>query len=425
MIEELLDSAFGSVASLWWFILPVAAAAIFREWWLVDITPEYISPIQWILLEIKVPRENLKSAKAMEYVFASIYGTHSGGIKRKDRYFKGKVEDWMSFEIVGEASGVHFYVRLPASYRKLFETAFFSQYPEAEIEVVPDYVNKLPQILPNEKYDIFGTDFVLAKEDAYPIKTYPSFEANLEEEMIDPIAAIVESVANLKADEMLLLQLLARPAGDDWVKKGKEEVDKLSGRKKEEKKNRVGSISEFLKNFIAAPVKVPEWGASKEEKTEAPRFTPGQQDALKAVENKLSKLGFEAILRVIYIDNRDAFTSDNVSAAFGAIRQFSTHNLNALKPNFKTMTAATLVGIIFRKERLEKRKRFLYWHYLHRDMPQPVPIRFGLQLKTAVLSVEELATVYHLPTTAVTPARVRALEARKGEAPINLPVIEE
>lgn len=425
MIEELWESAIEAIVSLWWLILPLAAAAILREWWLTSITREYIARINWILLEIKIPRENLKSAKAMEHVFASLHATYSHGIKRKDRYFKGKVEDWMSFEVVGDASGAHFYVRIPVDYRKLFETAFFSQYPEAEIDEVTDYAVDLPMILPNEKYDLFGVDFGLAKEDAYPIKTYSFFEASLEEETIDPIAVIVETVASLKSDEMILLQLLARPTGGDWAKKGKEEVEKLSGRKKEEKKNVVGSISEFLKNFMVAPVKVPEWGAPKEEKAEMPRFTPGQQDALKAVEGKLSKLGFETILRFIYIDSRDAFTDENVSAVMGAINQFSTQNLNSFKPNRKTLTKPRAVGKVFRKERLEKRKRFLYWHYLRRDMPQPVPLKYGLQLKAPILSAEELATVYHLPTTAVTPARIRALEARKGEAPVNLPLIEE
>ncbi|MBI2011011.1 MAG: hypothetical protein HYS89_02150 [Candidatus Colwellbacteria bacterium] len=431
MIEEIFESGIESVLSFWWFIIPVTIAVIFREWWLTDITRAYIRSIKWVLLEIKIPRENLKSAKAMEQVFANLYQiTYPPG--RKDRYTKGKVENWMSFEMVGEASGVRFFVRAPAEFRKLVEASFFSQYPEAELEEVPDYINEIAPNLPNEKLQLFGTDLILAREDAYPIKTYPTFEASTEEELVDPIGVIIEAVANLRGDERLLSQLLIRPVSDDWVKKGKEVVDKVSGRKKEEKKDRFGSTSQFLKNFMVALVKEPEWGAGGDKPAEPPpRTTPGEQDALKAVENKLSKLGFEALWRMVYIDNRDAFTGENVDAFFGATRHFNTYNLNSIKPNFLTMTSAYFIAKPFRitkkmrQVRLERRRKFIWLHYVNRDIPQPVPLRFGLELKTSVFNTEELATLFHVPTTAVTPARVRALEARKGEAPINLPVIEE
>jgi len=67
----------------------------------------------------------------------------------------------------------------------------------------------------------------------------------------------------------------------------------------------------------------------------------------------------------------------------------------------------------------------LYQYYLYRDIAQPKPFRFGLKLKTSVLSAEELATVYHPPLATVTAAKLRVLETRKGEPPVNLPLVEE
>ena len=67
--------------------------------------------------------------------------------------------------------------------RNLVENAIFSQYPDAELHEVEDYTKRLPQVLPNAEYDLFGADFTLQKEDAYPIRTYIDLEdINVKEE---------------------------------------------------------------------------------------------------------------------------------------------------------------------------------------------------------------------------------------------------
>lgn len=49
---------------------------------------------------------------------------------------------------------------------------------------------------------------------------------------------------------------------------------------------------------------------------------------------------------------------------------------------------------------------------------------FSLYLKTSVFSVEELATLYHPPITYVGAPNLEPLEAKKGSAPSNLPIVE-
>lgn len=420
MVETLLG--------LWWLPIPVAIVIVFRGWWLSSKINQYINSIQWVILEIRIPKDNLKSIKSMEQVFASLHGTYSQGIKRRDRWLNGKVEDWISLEIAGFAHSIHFYIRTPTKYRKLVETAFFSQYPDAEIEEVGDYTALMPRDIPNNNFDIWGTDYVLARDDAYPIKTYPNFEQILqfEELGIDPLATVIEVISNLKNNELIWLQLLVRPIGSELTAAAKRTVDELAGKSAGGKKIfDTGNITEFLGNLSKAPVIHPEWSGSPATPSAPERLTPGKQDTIKAVEGKMSKLAFEATWRFIYIDKKDEFTGENVTAVVGAINQFAALNLNAFKPNMKTITIPAKVGFFNKRERLVRRKKLLFQHYLFRDIAQPPPFRFGLRLKTSILNVEELATIYHPPLAMVSAAKLRVLETRKGEPPVNLPLVEE
>ena len=369
----------------------------------------------------------------MEQVFASLHGTYSQGIKRRERWLEGKVEDWISLEIAGFAQGVHFYIRTPKKYRKLVEAAFFSQYPDAEIEEPEDYIAILPRDLPNNEFDIWGTDYVLARDDAYPIKTYPNFEFQYdrpgetrEAKSIDPLATVTEVISSLKNDELVWLQLLVRPISPEWVAIAKGTGDELAGKGGKKGKGIIESSVEFTGNLMKAPIIHPEWLEGSSTPSVPDRLTPGKQDTLKAVEGKMSKLAFDATLRFIYIDKKSEFTGENVTAVAGAINQFATLNLNAFKPNMKTITIITKVSRLFnRKVNLLRRKKLLYEHYLYRDIAQPRPFRFGLKLKTSILNVEELATVYHPPLATVSGGKLGVLETRKGEPPVNLPLVEE
>ena len=107
------------LSGLWWLPILTALIIVFRGWWLSSKISQYINSIEWVLLEIRIPKDNLKSIKSMEQVFASLHGTYSQGIKRRERWFQGKVQDWMSLEIASFAQGVHFFIRTQTKYRKL------------------------------------------------------------------------------------------------------------------------------------------------------------------------------------------------------------------------------------------------------------------------------------------------------------------
>lgn len=406
------------------FLLPLLAIALIKREILLRKHDQWLASIEWVMLEIKLPLENIKTPKAMEQVFASMYGMFSFGISFKDKWLKGRIEQWMTFELVGFASRMHFIVRLPKPFRRLFETSLYSQYPGAELEEIEDYVHRFGKELPNDEYDLFGVDLGLLKDDPYPLKTYYDFEAVDEDKRIDPIATIAEIMANLKSDEMVWIQILIRPTGADWKKKAADIVLKVTGRNAPPKpKSGMQGVGEFMGNLVNAPLEQPTWSTEKKPEAAPPKpLTPGEQELLTGVEGKVGKIGFDTIVRFMYLDKKTAFTDSNVWAVMGAIRQFNGQN--EFLPNKMTLTTPKATGLFFRNYRLLGRKRKLFKAYCERAMPVE-PRRFGtLRLKTSVLTVDELATLFHPPIASVAARTIRYVGAKKSGPPSDLPILE-
>jgi hypothetical protein len=398
----------------WWIIIPFLSFYVFLDAWLEYRRGQFVKSIKWQLLEIKVPKDILKTPKAMEQIFAAAQATYSG-IGFWDKYFKGKLQNWMSFELVSIGGSVHFYLRLPAQFRNLMESSIYAQYPEAEIiEQASDYLDNLPKVLPNNVYDIFGSDLVFASDNCYPIRTYISFEENVEERRLDPISSIIEVLSRLKGEQQIWLQFLIRPAESNWKKEGEKVVNKLTGKKEDVKPTFINKFFEFLRDLALAPIQVPAGAAPKSEKSAnlMASLTSGQKDVVENIEKKLAKIGFETTIRFIYIDRVDTFSRDNVAAFNGAFRQFNTLNLNSFKPDKETITGIS--SGLFKKVRLLDRKKTIYKKY--RSLSMGGPKHF------IILNTEELATIYHFPILGGKVPMIQRLEYKKGEPPQTLPV---
>jgi len=382
------------------------------------------------MFEIKIPKEIRKTPKAMEQVFSSLIATYSFGFGPVEIYVDGKVELWLSLEMVGRAGGVHFYIYAPSKFRNLIESAIYAQYPDAEIHPAEDYTELLSPVLPNKVYDLWGTEFVLAKENYYPIKTYHFFEEAQEERRLDPIAAITEVMSNLKEDEMIWIQVLisptGEPTGNNWQEEGLKKIEEIAGRKISKTKKGVGSgLYDFARNLFWAPIEYPTWpqAEGKEPSTILKFLHPAEQEIIKAISNKISKFGFETIIRFIYIDKRDSFTSANISAVMGAFAQFRTMDLNALKPDKRitTLKSGWLAKFFPKYKQLVEfsRKRIIFDCYRTRRFGRYNRVR---PEKFSVLNTEELATIYHFPAIMVEAPKLHKLEAKKGGPPPGLPI---
>lgn len=409
------------LARAWSIWLPIVLGFIFWSTWTGYVRGYFMSNMKWILLEIKVPREQTKSPKAMESILAGINGTNRLG-NMWERYWNGWLTAWFSLEIVGDATGVHFYVRAPEFFKRMVESQIYAQYPACEIKVAEDYTKETPPAMPAKGWTIWGSEYIHTKPDAYPIRTYEDFElvgisSKEEDTKIDPLSSLVEFFGTFKGSERMWLQIIVRAAGEGWIKEGQAIVDKLGGKKTEGHKPWLGQIVGVVDDIIGGVAgSAPPEKSQKPEKFSAGFFglSPGVIETLKALERNMQKIGFEVGIRWVYIAKNEDYNALAIPAINGIFKQFASPNLNGFKLNGKVTTS---IDYVFKKTRLTYRQRRIYNAYRWRSFFHP-PYRG----KTITLSSEELATIYHFPGMVVAAPTMERIEAKRGSAPPNLPV---
>ncbi|MDD5032872.1 MAG: hypothetical protein PHC85_02035 [Candidatus Pacebacteria bacterium] len=370
--------------SLWFVWLPAGLAFAFWELWLNAIRKKFLRNMQCVLLEIKVPRDIIKSPKAMETVLNSLYTTFAGNWWA--RSIKGYLPTYYSLEMVGINGSVHFFIYTQKGFRNLVESQIYSQYPDAEISEVSDY-SYASDFENRENWNMWGAELGLTKEDPYPLRTYIDFDLQMpllkEEQKVNPIASFVEFLGSLKQGEQVWIQILIKGAsGKDWIEKAKKLIAKLL----EEAKTESGEKRPFL--------------------------TEGERDTIKAIEKNVSKLGFETGIRIIYMAKKEVFNQLTVPSIIGLLNQYSSQTLNGFKPANSTASKQPFKQF---RENLRKKKMLKAYQprgYFYRPNKR----------KHFVLNTEELATIYHFPgRVAETPTFAR-VETKKGEPPAALPI---
>ena len=154
--------------------------------------------------------------RAMESVFSGLWQIYAPP-SPIEKWWDGQELLSYSFEIASIDGIPHFFVRCLDNARNMVESHIHAQFPEAEIFEVEDYTQKVPQDLPNKDWDMWGTDYQLTKDNAYPIKTYRDFETereSKEEKRIDPISSLLEAMSRLKKGEQIWVQIRAKPILD-------------------------------------------------------------------------------------------------------------------------------------------------------------------------------------------------------------------
>jgi len=424
VLIESFKEAFAFYLQWWWFFTPLILWPIFEIAWINYVQEKYIRGIKWKLLEIKIPKEIEKRPKTMDEFFAAIYSTYDVVIDTLyDVYLGGMVDVWFSFEIVSIEGDIHFYIRAPELSSDMIEAQIYAQYPEAEIKEAEDYVRDVPDDIPSEDYELWGTDMKLTKEDSYPIRTYKEYEDTASGDFIDPISNIVEGVSKLRKGEQIWIQILARAVKDDWKKEADELVLKLIGRKNPKNKKEEGFLSLLISEIVDLGRYTllgffsPQSLISKEDKKEEKEhlsmmlhLSPGEKDVVTAIGNSVKKPGFETDIRWIYLAKRDIFDKTKGNAiAFSFFSQFGSQDLNSFTPNPKTKTSAYYFMTDYRKA---LRKRQILRKYKRREFDQ----------RSYVLNTEELATIFHFPTIEVKAPMTPRVEAKRGKPPAELPV---
>jgi hypothetical protein len=425
MIDPIINNPFSVLFIFlklsWWFWLFLILLPLFKSTYLHWRQENFKAgkAFDMSLAEIRLPREITKSPKSMEQVLITIHSLRNSPGNFKEKWLNGEITIWFSLEIVSFGGNIKFFIRFPKVRKAIIEAAFFSYYPDIELVEVNDYTDNFPKNLvelEERGLDIWGTEMILAKEDAYPIKTYKDFESPDEDKQYDPISAFLEVLGKCRKEEVVAIQILIAPAAPDWNKKYEKLVEDLKERKN---KNQSG-------------------GSEGDNKAVSPSLmmrTPGETDILKTVEENLSKPAFKTLIRYIYLSPKELYDSNYANKGIGgAFNQYTSLNLNSFKANGAISTGANIWNkpYIFPKKRARYKKAVILNDFIKRNMPPETFMgklitsyffRWNFDSKTFFFTTSCLATLFHPPTSVVlTIPHIERNQSKKSGPPPNIPI---
>jgi len=432
MIDSLVSFFLGFIN----WLLPIAGTVLLGwvAWklWMHYIQQDFISGIEWTLLEITPPRDVLRSPKGMElFITNALYHwSIKGG---REQYWQGAVWFWFSLEIASIDGQVHFYIRTPSRIRELIETQMYAQYPQAQIKVVEDYTLGVDKITPDSAWNLWGCEFGLLKPEAYPIKTYVDFGLDKdpkEEFKVDPISPIIELFASIQKGEQMWLQIVVTPSKKEYRTKGASWFSPHAKKYHDWVAETQVEIEKKLKPFMA----VKDEGARIE--IRIPDFFKG---TIEGITKKRTKLGFDTGIRACYVAKKEAFQMNSRRNLRLILRQFAIPSLNAFDRINSTQADAysgyfvaspKTVMILANRMLNEYRERSFFHPPLRHKIfnrhtvfwPLSMWVKPYFHSKTFVLNTEELATMWHFPGQILKVPSFERIESKEAAPPTNLPI---
>ena len=379
----------------------------------------YKNSIDWILIEVRIPRETTRGPKAMEQILAAISNLANSPVGLKETYWDGEITRWYSFEIVGSRGETHLYIRLPRMLLHPFVSTFYSQYPDVEIvEAERDYIHDLPatyQELKKNRYELYGMEVKQRQNPAYSFNTYIDFETKVGDEkgrIIDPMAALIEIIGRLKPDETVWVQFLVIPdTKEHWLHDADHIISKMKS---------MVQGGESMGGASGPSIRL--------------RFrTQGEDKTLKQIEEKKGKAIYETLFRAIYVAPDAMFNRDLMNrGVFGYLAQFNNDHQSMKKiDKIRSKVEWDSFPFFFPKRRLfwkrvaildEYRRRFIPEESFMGKIHNSYLLRWCFFHKPMILSCEELATFYHIPTSVIlTSVTFDRIESKRLSPPSNLP----
>ncbi len=428
-------------------LLPFGITILLGYWafkvWLHYIRQDFISGIEWIVLEVVPPREVERNPLAMElFITNALYHfSNKGG---REEFWQGAVWFWFSLEIASIEGQVHFYLRIPSRLRTLVETQMYAQYPQAQVKLVDDYTLAVDEFSDHSPWRGWGAEFKLLKPEAFPIKTYIDFglDKDPDEELkVDPISPIIEFFGSLQRGEQAWMQIVITPSKKTWKTSGT-----WFGRHDWiEESHQV--ILRMLKPFTAERALVSDPGNISRE-VRSPKFL---DDLVESMSAKTRKLGFETGVRIMYVAKKEAWNMNNRRNIRLIFRQFTRPDGNGLDRFNSAQGDALGSGILglsgkqvelLANRMLHEYRERAFYHlpmrhrlFYHGSIFFPTHWIFApimaivkqfflpyMHHQTYVLNTEELATLWHFPGQILKVPTLERIESKEASPPTNLPV---
>ncbi len=316
---------------------------------------------------------------------------------------------------IGMSEGkIAFFVRASERAAQLAESQLYAQYPDIEIDELQS-----DPFAAKENESVVSLDLSLADPEIFPIKRHPQFDDMLTRVNVDPLAGITATLSRYKLPGMRgHVQIALSPLGGAYrrralrflplLEKGLAASSPsyakfftriqlargwkrlfclplaflLGGFRAWPGFRRLGSISLSTDSHTSA---------DPDEQARQSARTHDREDAPAGAQDKVNRLLFTCNVRlsVIAPKGQEQAAKQKLEEMAGSFRQFSLPQSNAFEAEKSKVTSSIVLG-------------------LHHN--------------PFILSVEEVATIWHLPTSQVQTPNIDWVMSKKLEPPNNLPV---
>lgn len=318
------------------------------------------------------PREFREVVSVAEQFLASFSSLHEQSLNK--RIFG---QERISFEIIAKDNLISFFIFAPSAFKELIERQLQSFYPDAQIQETDQF-----KIFSNPVF-VAGRFFKTSKNLVFPIKTYRDLES-------DPLNSITNAFSKMPDSATGALQVIIRPTSGSWTQAATSAAKAISQGKSISKPPLFIQVLQGVMGVLKK---------EEEKKDEPVRLTPIQEEQLKKIQEKGSKVGFETQIRLMVISKQSEQEASTILNNIGtSFSQFSSPELNSFKAVKPKSIASFVSDYILRRFREES---------------------------VSVLNTAELTSIFHLPNQYIDTPNIDWLLARTVPPPANLPSVKE
>lgn len=284
------------------------------------------------------------------------------------------------FEVAVHRIGeqIYFYVACPSFIAGVIEKQILAFWPKAQIQPAQDYNIFNPTGFST------GAKAVLVRSSVFPLKSYREFS-------VDPLSAVTSVFTKLAQEgEGAAAQIVIRPSRRKIKKLGQKIINLIERGAKPEDLISGMKLADLLKGkqLVRQQPGQPQPASVI--------LTPTQQDAVKAISEKISQPVFDANLRILASAPTQIRAEQILTELQAAFSQFNTTILNEIK--FKKLSGGYL--------------KKLFYNF---------SFRIFNSKETMTLSSGELAAIFHFPSPQLLTPHIKWLKAKQAPAPDNLP----
>ena len=292
---------------------------------------------------------------------------------------------YISLEIANASKDdeIVFFISVPKKFREGVEKQINSFFPNASLEKTADYTIFTPGSHTAAAILVLKNKYIL------PIRTYENLE-------IDPLNAITNALGKLETQlEGAAMQLILKPANNSWRHAGRSLAQKMQQGKrlKDVHASFATKAGREIGNALHdAMVKKKEGATSHEDKTF--QLTPEEQELVKGIDQKSSKVGFEVNIRLVASAATMERAEQILAQLENAFSQFENSDINLFKVKSRVKQKDIAYDFIFRNFSPEQ---------------------------SVILNTEEIASIFHLPISVTEAPRIKWLKSNVAPPPLDMP----